>query len=138
VLIFLYAEHKHNSRTYRYFAPANGVAGDKFQIWTRFPDGFNYRLRRLHYDESGRLTSKKWVHGKFCPGFMPPFSAGETLTRLEYEDLGSCWFIEADGLGYDFELDKSGHDSLSPNCHEASPIVLCNPVLNEATFPEEN
>jgi hypothetical protein len=129
--ILLWHGRQQDQNTFRYYAPA-----DKFQILKRFPDGFNYQFRWIH-TENGTV-SKRFIHAHFCEGFMPPFSAGETLTYLAYRDVGSCFLIQGQGLGYDFELDSRGHDSLAPNCHEGSRgYVECEPVLNEAVFTEE-
>lgn len=124
------AKHQ-TANTYRYAAPT-----DRFQILKRFPGGLNYQLRWIH-SENG-VTSTRFIHAHFCEGYIPPFSAGETLSYLAYQDVGSCWFIQGNTLGYDFELGPDGHDSLAPNCHEGSKgYVECEPVINEAIFPEE-
>ena len=129
VIILVFAAHLEKQRTFIFQAPA-----DKFQILKRF-DAYNYQFRKIH-TEHGRITTSL-VHAKFCNGYEPPLSAGETLTRLAYIDMGSCWFIESKGLGYDFEIDARGHNTLAPNCHEGQRIVECSPNLTEADFGKE-
>lgn len=126
---FALLSHRQSLRDKGFYAPA-----DKFQILKR-SDAYHYQFRHLHY-ENGSLAYATELPAVFCPNYEPQLSAGQTLTRLHYQDLGRCWDIAPEGYGYSFETTDGVTPTLAPNCfpNNVSGLYECKPNKTEAMF----
>jgi len=92
------------------------------------PDDYTFRMQMV---ERGVVHQPTVMH--FCRDFQPQFEPGHTLTRLAYDDHGSCVSVAPENRGYSLLRDSATCPVVPPNCHHSSPScdpqtdhVLCN------------
>ncbi len=114
------------------FGNRDGSPGDTVQILKRF-DARRYQMRWV------RGTERTPFVVSFCEDV--PFSAGETLTWLSFQERSDCDEVlnPMTEFGYVFARDAYGKPTLSPNCApNDQQLIECHPNFTEANFQGEN
>ena len=84
------------------------------------PDDYTFTLQLV---ERGMVHPPAVMH--FCRDFQPQFEPGVTLTRLAYDDHGSCVSVAPENRGYSLLRDSAACPVVPTNCHHSSP--KCDP-----------
>jgi len=94
------------------------------------PNGYTFTMQMV---ERGVAHAPTVLH--FCSDYQPQFEPGVTLTRLAYDDRGSCVSVAPENRGYSLLRDSATCPIVPPNCHHSSPScdpqtdhILCNGV----------
>ncbi len=101
-------------------------------------DGRDYRIRILKQINTQDFVLQVVYKGvpqtpavmHFCRDYRPRFEIGETLTRLAYDDHGSCQSLGPEDRGYVIERDSSYWPTLPKNC---TNLGIGKPVVCDGT-----